>query len=185
MTSSPMASGSKTVSPSTRHQDLAAGEPDAGVQRGRLAGVLLSDHEHVGQAQRGARVGGAVGRAVVDDDDLDVRIVAGEQGRARSADVGRLVVGGDDHRHRADSTAVCACGTACSRARAPGRTDLERSAAGTASTTAASMSQVIAPASQAARAAREPAARAPLPGWRRAAGAAEQLRPAELTVVNR
>ena len=44
-------------------------------------------------------VGGAVGRPVVDHDDLD-RVVIGEQGGERVGDAGALVVGRHDDRDR-------------------------------------------------------------------------------------
>ena len=55
-----MASGSNTVSPSTRTRMPCRAAPDAGVQRGRLAGVGLPDQPHIGQAQLADDVGGRV-----------------------------------------------------------------------------------------------------------------------------
>ena len=66
-------------------EQVAAACADAGVERRRLAGVGLPDHRGLAAGRsRRDDVGGAVGRAVVDDDDLDLGVVAGDQRSSRS-----------------------------------------------------------------------------------------------------
>ncbi len=82
------------------HQDLAAGFRDAPAERARLPGVSLADDPDVGEGQAAGDGRGGVGRAVVDDDDLDpAAVAAGGHGTHRGRDSRRLVVRRDHHRH--------------------------------------------------------------------------------------
>ena len=58
---------------------------DAVVQRGRLARVLLAQDTRSGQVETLDEVAGAVGRAVVDDEHLELGVVARRRGSAPSA----------------------------------------------------------------------------------------------------
>ena len=73
---------------------------DARVERGGLARVGLPDHPHVGQPRSLDELRGAVGRAVVDHDDLD-RMRRRGQRPHRRLDALPLVVRGHHHRDRA------------------------------------------------------------------------------------
>ena len=101
-----------------------AGGGDAAVEGGRFAAVGLLDHPDVGQAEVPHDAGGVVGRAVVDHDHLDLRVVARDQGPDGRGDVGRLVVGRHDHRDRAEvapaSTGATGPGGPGSGPRSPG-----------------------------------------------------------------
>jgi hypothetical protein len=81
------------------------GEPVEGVvERGGLAAVGLGEHLHAARGDLGGvslagHLGGAVARAVVDDDDVEVGVV-GVEHRADGADDDLfLVVGGNQHGH--------------------------------------------------------------------------------------
>ncbi len=91
------------------HDDqVVRGRGHARVECRRLAPVGQAQDPHPGQSQALHHVGGAVGGAVVDHEDLD-RVVAGH-GRAHGGgDVGGLVVRGDEHRHRAADRFSPAC----------------------------------------------------------------------------
>ena len=84
------------------HDDhLGVGGSDAGVQRRGLAAVGLADDPDAARSPSASTiVGGAVGGAVVDDDDLEVRVVARRQRADGALDADRLVVGGHDDRDR-------------------------------------------------------------------------------------
>jgi hypothetical protein len=92
------------------HEDVLRRRGEPAPQGTGLAGVLLPDQPD-GRAVRVAplepvglqpvdQLGGAVGRPVVHDDDLERRITVAQQRSYRRDDVRRLVVRRDDDRHR-------------------------------------------------------------------------------------
>ena len=82
-------------------EDRVLGVPDTGLEGGRLAGVHLPDQTNVGQVETRDDRRCVVGRAVIDDDDLQLgRVGAGRQRSDAGLDPQRLVVRGYDHRHR-------------------------------------------------------------------------------------
>ena len=81
--------------------DVVPGLRDAVVQRGGLAGVRLAQDASPAAARgRSTSLRGAVGRAVVDDDDLELGVVARGQRAHRALDADGLVEGRDDDRDR-------------------------------------------------------------------------------------
>ena len=77
-------------------EQLAVALADAGVAGGREAEVLLADAADAGEALGdSARV---VGRAVVDDDDLDLGVGLREDALDRLVEVAGLAEAGDDDR---------------------------------------------------------------------------------------
>ena len=81
----PTASGSKHRVAVDQHQQVAAGVPRCpALSAAGLPALGCADHPYAGQAEPAHDVGGAVGGAVVDDDDLDPRVVAGAPATARS-----------------------------------------------------------------------------------------------------
>ena len=103
-----------------RHDDVAGGLAEAGVERGRLAEVPAQPDDAdvvVSVVQPGQGAEGAVGRAVVDEDRLPRPPVAGE-GRGQlvveERDAALLVVDRDDDRDHA-ARVPRAAGVACRR----------------------------------------------------------------------
>jgi len=82
--------------------DLVAGGGDTGVEGGRLAGVGLAQQPDPRVVHGGHDGGRPVGGPVVDDDDLQVGVVAPGQGADGAGDADLLVVGGDDDAHRGE-----------------------------------------------------------------------------------
>ena len=80
--------------------ELVVRQPQPGVEGGRLPGVYLAHHVHPGQTERLDDVGGAICRAVVDDDHLQVGIATVGEGHDSGGDADRLVEGGHENRHR-------------------------------------------------------------------------------------
>ena len=65
------------------HDELTIGVGGAGVQRSPLAGVLLVDKDHgvgVGLGEVPHHLGGAVGRTIIDHDELEMLVAAGQNG---------------------------------------------------------------------------------------------------------
>ncbi len=84
------------------HHDLARRHLEPGVDGFRFAAVGDGEEDHapVGAKSLAHDVRGAVGRAVVDNDDLRLGIGAVEDALHRIADDPRLIVRGNEHRDR-------------------------------------------------------------------------------------
>jgi hypothetical protein len=85
-------------------QQLTARAPDAGISRSGYTLVFLADKvDAIGESQE--LVGGAVGGAVLYDDELIVSVGLVEHALDRCRDVSFVIVGGHNHadwwRHRA------------------------------------------------------------------------------------
>ncbi len=93
--------------PVDHDDDVVAGGGDAGVQGGRLPAVGLDDEPHAGIVDGLDHGGRPVGGAVVDDDDLQRRIVIAGQGADSGGDADLFVVGGDDDADRGVERRLC------------------------------------------------------------------------------
>ena len=84
------------------HDELTIGIGGAGVQRSPFAGILLIDKDHgigVGLGEVPHHLGGTVGGPIIDHDEFEVLVAAGQNRADAGAQHFFLVIAGDDDAH--------------------------------------------------------------------------------------